>query len=98
MLVYGDPQFQERLSGLVGTLRQRLRRTDRDDLEALRSLLIVAGQLEQGLQDHWSGTAAPGVLQQSACATDLAAAAFHRAWHAASPQGPCEAPDAEHLL
>ena len=51
MLVYGDPEFRRSFNSFRTELQNSLRRTCLEDLDALRSLLIRAGQLEQGVAD-----------------------------------------------
>jgi hypothetical protein len=51
VIVYGDPQFKAPAGDVFACLRNRLRRVRADDLEALRPVLIQAGQLEQALAD-----------------------------------------------
>lgn len=85
MLIYGDPKFE----GLLQPLRARLQRLAEHaldyphDLDRLRALLILCGQLEQGAQDlaaqpQHAGKAIPwtGQLQ---LATTCAAEAFYSA-------------------
>lgn len=89
MIVYGDPRFDERLGSLVARLRayaEELRR-DNDvrapDLDRLRALLILAGQIEQATEDALS----PGCEREVGMlrtATDLAATAFCARWAAGS--------------
>jgi hypothetical protein len=63
MLVFGDPQFEETLSTLIAKLRQRVLSTERNSLDALRILLVQAGQLEQALGDFISNLARSGVRE-----------------------------------
>jgi hypothetical protein len=57
MLVFGDPQFEETFSTLIAKLRQRALLTEPNSLDALRLLLVQAGQLEQALGDFTSNLA-----------------------------------------
>src|SRR5689334_6481054 len=76
MIVYADPQFQATAPGLLAGLRQQFSRTRPDDLDALRALMIQAGQFEQAVSDANAGHGAG----ESACLlTNLAAAAFYAA-------------------
>src|SRR4051794_7957230 len=51
MMVYGDPQFACSSSKFLEWLGERLERIDAADLDQVRTLLIHAGQLEQGISD-----------------------------------------------
>lgn len=51
MLVYGRQEYQERLGTLLQHLAERAAGTRADSLDDLRTLLIQAGQLEQGIED-----------------------------------------------
>jgi hypothetical protein len=53
VIVYGDPSFDTSLHCFARALRERLAAA-RDE-EALRTVLIHAGQLEQALHDAWEG-------------------------------------------
>jgi hypothetical protein len=82
MLVYGDPQFETRLSWLVDVLRHRLSRASADDLENWRTLLIHAGQLEQGTSDLELkfSPAKDELSRRCARLTDRLASHFVRLW------------------
>ena len=98
MLVYGQPQHQARLSVLLEHLHRRRARTRADSLEELRSLVIQAGQLEQGVADYWAGRDRL-VLERVARITDWAARAFCAAWAAAvGREAPREGASAEAAL
>ncbi len=82
MLVYGHLEYRERLSSFRAHLAIRAVRTQPDDLEQLRTLLVQIGQLEQAVEDFESGRH-PGERTLAAKArelTDLAAAAFLGVW------------------
>lgn len=81
MLVYGDPKFSCPLLSLVARLRRHLARTNPESLDDLRSLLIVAGQVEQAVAD-WVSENPSGKALQTATEylTDSIARLFCRAW------------------
>ncbi len=85
MIVYGDPSYEAELGGLVARLQARLAELcdapGKATRDALRSLLIEAGQLEQAAQDA-SADSAGGALLQGV--TDRLASAFHTEWAASS--------------
>ncbi|MBC8096496.1 MAG: hypothetical protein H7Y43_11855 [Akkermansiaceae bacterium] len=82
MIVYGDAHFSLGADSFLEEIRKTLECTSADSLEALRSLLIQIGQLEQGLADAAlsSSFPNPAVLIQARDLTDLAAGAFVSAW------------------
>jgi hypothetical protein len=75
MIVYGDPQFTLTAAVFISELRQELACVRPESLDDLRSLLIRAGQLEQGLVDliEREPLASTETIQ---AATDCAAGAF----------------------
>lgn len=97
MIVYGDPSYHAALPALVARLRERAHRAAASppSLDALRALLIEAGQVEQAARDavpalpaECAATLLPGLES----ATDHSAIAFVRRWRAlAGAQGPAEA-------
>jgi hypothetical protein len=90
MIVYGDPHYEESISTLITRLLARLktlRRTDNNaepSLDELRTLLILAGQLEQAAQDGLpqlvSSEESRRITTQFQNATDFAASAFCAHW------------------
>ncbi len=89
MLVYGDPSFEEELSASVARLHanvaQAVRAPDALTLDALRALLIEAGQWEQAVWDSLDCFPADEAARFGpACqtVTDLLARAFFRCWAA----------------
>ncbi len=82
MMVYGDPQFNERASVFVRQLKRRWDSAPADGLEALRARLIQAGQLEQAAQDQWPAPHPDEqrLLGDFQAVTDHAAAAFEAKW------------------
>ncbi len=90
MLVYGDPQYEQPLSRALAELAERAACAPRDDLDALRSVLIHAGQIEQAVFDFWADPAAvPSQLAQliPVC-TDSAARAFCHCWTPGAAEWP----------
>ena len=88
MIVYGDPQYETDLGSLVGQLRAPLARTRHDPaappLDALRTLLVLAGQVEQAVLDagpEVSSPVASAVREMTTCA----ATAFYHTWAGAAP-------------
>ena len=80
MLVYGDQQYDETPRPFLKRLQARFARTPLDDVDGWRTLLIQAGQLEQGLEDHAS-THGPTPLNSAARhLTDHVADHFFRTW------------------
>lgn len=53
MIVYGDPQYMVASNDFLARLREELNGTNPDSLEAVRALLIRAGQFEQAMHDNW---------------------------------------------
>lgn len=84
MIVYGDPSYNESLGALWERLRTRLTALDSDtySLDALRGLLIQAGQLEQAAEDGLPSRTPEGRPLMARCRTitDFAATAFLRRW------------------
>jgi hypothetical protein len=81
MIVYGDPQFARPAKTILSALQFRLKNTDPDSLEELRSLLIQTGQFEQALFDCAADfDDKEKILNHSRAATDFAAAAFYSVW------------------
>jgi hypothetical protein len=95
MIVYGDPQHVEMMSGFIAQLRARLEAIRRSpahpSCDRLRTLLIMAGQLEQAVHDTPSARTADEqrtLLLALHGVTAHAAAAFHAVWaqgHGAAP-------------
>lgn len=85
MLVYGDPQFQTRRNAFVGRVRERISATAPDELDELRTALVQAGQLEQGLAD---AQCEPTELQLAQRVTDLLAAALVSSWCGGNGESP----------
>jgi hypothetical protein len=82
MLVFGDHRYQLHAESFRRQLLERAARTDSDDLDGLRTLLIQAGQLEQGVAD-WIGDgseADPQPRNEAQRITDCAAVAFYQLW------------------
>lgn len=88
MIVYGDPQYEESLGALLGRLAARLHALmgppARPDIEGLRALLVMAGEVEQAASDvqlepedmdEWAV-----VLRGLRSVTADAATAFKMAW------------------
>jgi hypothetical protein len=106
MIVYGDPQYEEAISALLARLRLRLAAlmasaTTTPSLDALRALLIQAGELEQAahdrLPDHIPAGDTRQLVSQLQQVTDHAAAAFYIRWAAsqsAVPVGDGDVPGA----
>ncbi len=90
MVVYGDACHEEALPAAVAHLRTRLElllQTSEEGialLDSLRTLLILAGQLEQAaadtLPDHVPPDEAFGLIARIQSITDRAAAAFCACW------------------
>src|SRR5437868_262413 len=78
MIVYGDPQFQCSYRSLVCLLSQRVARIDPANLDEVRTLLIQAGQLEQGISD--SPQASEQWIAAGRALTDSVALAFYGAY------------------
>ena len=105
MIVYGDPQYTETLSTLVAQLQTRLAALraappPTRTLDALRTLLIAAGQIEQGVFDsppgHIPALVACALRRRCHAATRHAAVAFHAAW--AAGQAPADQPAVSRTL
>jgi hypothetical protein len=80
MIVYGDPHFSCAAVTMLNLLDSRIAEVDPDSLDQLRTLLIQAGQLEQGCMDYLStldGRASAEVISNLQRVTDLAAEAFY---------------------
>jgi hypothetical protein len=76
MIVYGDPQFTESFTDLKARLRSLAATTSLDEV---RSLLIIAGELEQGLADLGAESYAhDSAAKRSMVLTDTAAELFLR--------------------
>ncbi|HEU5125428.1 MAG TPA: hypothetical protein VFW05_15355 [Verrucomicrobiae bacterium] len=85
MIVFGDPQRWLSADSLLARLRVRLNRAGTHASDDVRNLLILAGQLEQGLADCAASFPTLEALRsQSRRITDLSALAFHSAWINAS--------------
>src|SRR5215212_5700723 len=82
MIVYADPQFKCSYSELVDGLQQRAGSGALLGIDELRTLLIHAGQLEQGVSDLTD--VSPEWVVAVCNVTDAAAAAFVTAWNAQS--------------
>jgi len=82
MIVYGDREFRIKLREMLSRLRNQIQRIRGRDLDKLRALLIITGQLEQAVEDHWSqpGAESEAVTSCAQNITDRAAAAFYVAW------------------
>ncbi len=94
MLVYGDPSFEEELSVLVARLQKGVTALAQTQVpvtrDALRALLIEAGQVEQAAQDAlvlFSKEEAARVGQTCQTVTDRLAAAFYDHWAAENADG-----------
>ena len=95
MIVYGDPGREEPVAALIQALRRDVERvlasmeeTGAVDCDALRRILVRAGELEQAVFDMPAKPGARGQernLRALRAATSLAAAAFHDACD--SPRG-----------
>jgi hypothetical protein len=94
MIVYGDPQYTETPGTLVAQLQARLAALcaappAARSLEALRTLVIAAGQVEQGVIDSAPGSLSPPVARalrrRLHAATRHAAVAFYAAWAGGQP-------------
>src|ERR1051325_11892975 len=79
MMVYGDPQLEVTPAGVAASLGARLGDVERDGIDSLRTALIQAGQLEQGLADAEACSKWPAVHESVQRITDLIAAAFYEA-------------------
>jgi hypothetical protein len=85
MIVYGDPQRWLSANSLLSRLRVLLSRAETHASDDARNLVILAGQLEQGLADCTASLATLDTLRNQSCRiTDLAALVFQSAWIAAS--------------
>ena len=91
MIVYGDQHEQRVLNELIAELRHRATKTPGENSTALdeaRTLLILAGQVEQALFDGVEGVASPYELEtylaQAKVSTDQAAASFYALWSEAN--------------
>lgn len=81
MIVYGDPQYEVRLATLIQRLCDDFTAAKTEPtLDALRALLILAGQAEQAAGDAQPERSVP--LPE---ATDRAAEAFLARWNGAPP-------------
>src|SRR5436190_8727689 len=90
MIVYGDPEFTESFAGLQRRLRGQA--ATASSLDQVRSLLIAAGQLEQGLADLNSCSSTNSSSgEQAMVLTDVAAKLFLQTLRN-------EAPDASEFL
>jgi hypothetical protein len=89
MLVYGDPQREDRVERLVRRLSARVASARLDaDLDELRTVLVMAGQLEQALADD------PALAEPARMAHDVTgalAAAFVAACTSAPAAPSCVA-------
>ncbi|HZI89080.1 MAG TPA: hypothetical protein VFD83_01350, partial [Candidatus Polarisedimenticolia bacterium] len=95
MIVYGDPGREESVDAMIQALRDAVARalesveaTGSVDCDALRRILVEAGELEQAVFDAPSGKGSRGrerKLRALRSATSLAATAFHEACD--SPRG-----------
>jgi hypothetical protein len=79
MIVYGDSHYTAGLDALVAQLWAQAAAVT-PDLDGLRTLLVLAGQVEQAALDAGMGDPLAPAL---AAATRHAATAFYRAWDAA---------------
>ena len=85
MIVFGDPQRWLSANSLLTRLRLLLDRANTHASDDVRNLLILAGQLEQGLADCTASFSTLEALRnQSRRITDLVALVFHSAWINAS--------------
>lgn len=89
MLVYGDPEFETTSTQFLQELIRDSAFPQPPSLDVLRSLLIQAGQLEQGLEDAWEarGRSAGVSLTLARRLTDSAAAAVLSEWTGRSTKG-----------
>lgn len=78
MIVFGDPQFSERLSVTLARLRRRAGKVRRDSLDELRGILIECGQVEQAVAD--SDESPAFYEQEFRTITNLAAHVFCTAY------------------
>src|SRR5689334_21790022 len=93
MIVYGDSHFDSELGEAAARVRERAQKTLPDSVEQLRTLLIQAGQLEQGIADQADCTVNQCDIAQRV--TDIAANAFYAAYADATPFNPTgKSPDA----
>src|SRR5215212_8661237 len=82
MIVYADPQFKCSYSELVDGLQQRAGSGALLGIDELRTLLIHAGQLEQGVSDL-TDVSREWLVAVRTC-TESATASFDTAWNAQS--------------
>ncbi|MDQ3928628.1 MAG: hypothetical protein M3328_05715 [Chloroflexota bacterium] len=85
MIVYGDPQYEERLPTIVEQLRERItglleRPRDAETLQHLRAALIFAGQVEQAAYDALDEGEHEGYCARLHEVTGYGAQAFCAAW------------------
>jgi len=90
MIVYGDPQYEETFATLVSWLHRDVSACASTDpeldvtLDRLRTLLILAGQVEQAAHDHLIGTMPAEEAERHITPlhtlTRRAAEAFYAAW------------------
>ncbi len=95
MLVYGDPATNVPLPHLLQRIRARITSPGAAlDLDGIRHLLTLAGQLEQGAEDSLphmvSSAEAERILPGIRRITDVAAAWFHDVWTVAAGKNHAE--------
>ncbi|HEY2924848.1 MAG TPA: hypothetical protein VGJ98_07755, partial [Candidatus Eisenbacteria bacterium] len=84
MIVHGDPGREEALESILASLRAGIDRLAKEvSCDALRRILIQAGELEQAVADAPCSTGPPGdfgeIRRALRAVTSLAASAFHHA-------------------
>lgn len=79
MVVYGDPAYGRACGALLDDFQAQCQSISWNSLDAVRRVLIRAGQIEQGLADFWEAQPSGGLEERARAQrmTDLAALVFH---------------------
>lgn len=79
MVVYGDPAYGRAFGAVLDDFHAQCQSISWNSLDAVRGVLIQAGQIEQGLADFWEAQPSRGLEGRARAQrmTDLAALVFH---------------------